>query len=204
MACRAARRIAAVRAEEEEKQAGEAPPASARARGRPLGAAGRRDQDHHLLHVRLPLRHPRVPQGRQGPLHRGQPRPPREQGRAVRQGRGRHHAALFAGAPAGAAAARRPARLRRLPGDLLGRGPGACDASGWARCAAPTPRSSPSSPAATRASRSRAGGPCSSARPTLRRTAASARSTWRPPACTPSAARSGSSATPTGTARATS
>ena len=47
-------------------------------------------------------------------------------------------------------------------------------------------------------------GACSSARPTSLPTAASARSTWRPPACTPSAARSGSSANPTGTAHATS
>ena len=34
------------------------------------------------------------------PLHRGQPRPPGEQGRALRQGLRRHHEALFAGAAA--------------------------------------------------------------------------------------------------------
>ena len=48
---------------------------------------------HHLLHVRLPLRHPRPSQGRPHPLHRGQPRPPGQPGRALRQGLGRHHAA---------------------------------------------------------------------------------------------------------------
>ena len=58
--------------------------------------ARRRDQVHHLLHVRLPLRHPGASQGRQDPLHRRQPRPSGQQGRALRQGLGRHHAALFA------------------------------------------------------------------------------------------------------------
>ena len=47
----------------------------------------------HLLHVRLPLRHRRPPRGRHGPPHRGQPRPSGQQGRALRQGRRRHHAA---------------------------------------------------------------------------------------------------------------
>jgi anaerobic selenocysteine-containing dehydrogenase len=47
-------------------------------------------------------------------------------------------------------------------------------------------------------------GPASSARPTTPPTAASARSTWRRPACTPSADRSGSSASRTGSTRATS
>ena len=42
--------------------------------------------------------------------------------RALRQGRRRHHAALLAGPAARAAAARRPARLGRVQGDLLGRG----------------------------------------------------------------------------------
>ncbi len=55
------------------------------------------------------------------PLHRGQSGPPGEQGRAVRQGLSRHHAALFARPPDGAAEARRPARLRRIQGNLLGR-----------------------------------------------------------------------------------
>ena len=61
--------------------------------------------------------------------------------------------AHVAGAAARAAPARRPARLRRVQGDLLGRGAGDRD-----RLAAPSTRdairaSSPSSPAATRASR---------------------------------------------------
>ncbi len=42
----------------------------------------------------------------------------------MRQGLGRHHAALLAGQAAGAAAARRPARLGRVQGDRLGRGAG--------------------------------------------------------------------------------
>ena len=44
--------------------------------------------------------------------------------RAVRQGLGRDHAALLAGAAAQAAAARRRARHRRVPGDRVGRGAG--------------------------------------------------------------------------------
>ena len=83
-----------------------------------------RGQDHDLLHVRLPLRHQGAPQGRRDPLHRGQPRPSGQPRRAVRQGLGRHHAAILAGQADQAAEARRPARQRRVPGDRVGRGAG--------------------------------------------------------------------------------
>ena len=52
-----------------------------------------------------------------------------------------------------AAEARRPARLRRVPGDLLGRGAGDGDRLARRRAGTPTRRSSPSSPAATSRSR---------------------------------------------------
>ena len=112
-----------------------------------------RGQDHDLLHVRLPLRHQSAPEGRPDPLHRGQPRPPGQPRRAVRQGLGRDHAALLAGAPDQAAEAGRRARRRRVPGDRVGRGARHRD-----RVARPDPRrairaSSPSSPGATRARR---------------------------------------------------
>ena len=67
---------------------------------RHLPSHSRHHQDHHLLHVRLPLRHPRPPEGRPHPLHRGQPRPSGQQGRAVRQGFRRHHEPLLPGPPA--------------------------------------------------------------------------------------------------------
>ncbi len=60
----------------------------------------RRGQVHDLLHVRLPLRHQGASEGRRHPLHRGQPRPSGEPRRALRQGLGRDHAALLAGAAA--------------------------------------------------------------------------------------------------------
>ena len=47
---------------------------------------------------------------------------PVNQGRALRQGLGRDHAALFAGAARRAAASDRPARLGRIQGNLLGGG----------------------------------------------------------------------------------
>ncbi len=96
------------------------------------------------------------------------------------------------------------ARLGRIPRDRLGGGAAHRHRVARARCATAIRRSSPSSPAATRARRSPAGGPRSSARPTTPRMAASARSTWRRPGSTPSAARSGSSASPTGSTRSTS
>ena len=95
-----------------------------RPEGRAVHPRLRRGAQDHVLHVRLPVRHRRPYQGRQDPLHRGQPRPSGQSRRAVRQGLGRHHAALCAGAAQRAAEARRPARLRRIPGDLLGRGAG--------------------------------------------------------------------------------
>jgi hypothetical protein len=58
----------------------------------------------------MPLRHEGVAQGRSHPLHPGQCRASGQQGRALRQGLGRDHAALFAGALAQAAQARRRAR----------------------------------------------------------------------------------------------
>ena len=56
---------------------------------------------------------------------------PVNKGRAVRQGFGRNHAALCAGAAQCAADAHRAARLRRIPGDLVGRGAGI--ATDWLR-----------------------------------------------------------------------
>ena len=77
-------------------------------------AIRRRDQDHHLLHVRLPLRHPGASEGRPRPLHRRQPRSSGQPGRDLRQGRLRHHDAHVAVAAARAAEASRAARLRRI------------------------------------------------------------------------------------------
>jgi len=84
----------------------------------------RRDQDHHVLHVRVPLRHPRAPAGRRGALHRREPRASHQPGRDLRQGLVRDHEAGFAGAPdaAAQAAQRRRTRGRRLRADFLGRG----------------------------------------------------------------------------------
>ena len=70
---------------------------------RHLAAGGRRGGAHHLLHVRLPLRHPRPSEGRRDPLHRRQPRPPGQSRRDLRQGCRRHHAAPVAGPAARAA-----------------------------------------------------------------------------------------------------
>ncbi len=103
-------------------------------------AVRRPDQDHHLLHVCLPLRHPGAPEGRQGPLHRRQPRSPGQQGRDLRQGLRGPDDAHFAVAAACADEARRPQGLRRVRGDHLGRGAADRDrlAEGGAR-----PRSDP-------------------------------------------------------------
>ncbi len=81
-----------------------------------------RGQDHHLLHVRLPLRHPRPPARRRAALHRRQSEPPDQQGRDLRQGRVGDHEADVAGAPDAAAAAqgRQRARRRRVRADLVG------------------------------------------------------------------------------------
>ena len=91
-----------------------------------------------MLHVRVPLRHQSPSDRRQNSLHRGQPRPSGQPRRAVRQGRGRNHAALRAGAPDQAAQADRRARRRRLRGDRMGRGARSRD-----RVAAAHPRERP-------------------------------------------------------------
>ena len=57
-----------------------------------------------------------------GPLHRGQPGPPRQPRGALREGLRRHHAALLAGAALAAAPSHRRARAGRVPGDLVGGG----------------------------------------------------------------------------------
>ena len=63
------------------------------AAARPDGGAGpgrqARDEDDDVLHVRVSLRHPRPPARRRAALHRRQPEPPDQQGRDLRQGRGR-------------------------------------------------------------------------------------------------------------------
>ena len=73
------------------------------------------------------------------PLHRGQPQPSGQQGRAVRQGLVRDHAALFAGAAAQAAEARRRARQRRVRRDRMGRGAGDRDGMAVGASAASDP-----------------------------------------------------------------
>ncbi len=156
------------------------------------------DEDHDLLHVRLPVRHQRPPQGRAHPLHRGQSRPSGEPRRAVRQGLGRDHEPVFPGQADQAAAADRRAGHREFPRDRVGGGAGPRH-----RMARPGPRdrpasASPSSPGATRARASPAGGASSSAPRISPPMAGSARSTWPPPGSTRWAAASGSSAIRTG------
>ena len=131
----------------------------------------------------------------------GNPRPPGQPRRAVRQGLGRHHAALLAGAAAQAAAARRRARRRRVPRDRLGRGAGARHGMAGAD---PRTRDPDEARLLHRprpvAVADRLLGAAVRHAATTPPMAASARSTWRPPASTRSAARSGSSASPTGSA----
>jgi hypothetical protein len=131
----------------------------ARAAARPdCGSRRRRaarGQDDDLLHVRVPLRHPRPPARRRAALHRRQPEPSAQQGCDLRQGLGGDHEAALAGAPHAAAAAqgRQRARRRRLRGDLVGscaRDPD--DAAGEDPRQRPE-ASSRSSPAATRCRR---------------------------------------------------
>ncbi len=121
----------------------------------PAPRRGDRGQDHHLLHVRLPLRHPRAPARRRDALHRRQPGPPAEPGRDLRQGRvGDHEAGLAGAAHAAAAAqARQRARRRRVRADLVGARVRDPRRAPRARSAPPTRRSSRSSPAATRCRR---------------------------------------------------
>ena len=148
----------------------------------PSPGAAARDQDDDLLHVRLPLRHPRAPARRRAALHRRQPEPPDQQGRDLRQGRVRDHEAGLAGAAdaAAAAQARQRARRRRVRADLVGarlRDP--------RRAAREDPRHRPEEVRALHRARPDAGAdrpvraPVRHAR-TTRRTAASARSTWPP------------------------
>ena len=167
-------------------------------------ACRRRGPQDDLLHVRLPVRHQRPSQGRQDPLHRGQPRPPGQPRRALRQGLGRDHAALCAGEAVGTAVADRAARFRRIHARSLGRG---------ARYRRPVAGRGPPqrSPQARLLHRprpmpvaDRMVGARSSAPPTTPPMAASARSIWPPPASTRSAARSGSSARRTGSTPASS
>ena len=80
-----------------------------------------------LLYVRLPMRHQRSPEGRQGQIHRRQPQPSGEQGRAVRQGQRRDHAALLTCPPARPDETGRAARIRPVRRNQLGRGAGAGD-----------------------------------------------------------------------------
>ena len=90
----------------------------------PPGTADTVRPQHHVLHVRVPLRHPRPPARRRGALHRRQPGAPDQPGRDLRQGRVGHHEAVFAGAAHAAAAAQAGCRARRgrVRADLLGRG----------------------------------------------------------------------------------
>ena len=83
---------------------------------------GERDQDDDVLHVRLPLRHPRAPARRRAALHRRQSRAPDQPRRDLRQGRRGDHEAGVAGAAdaAAAAEARQRARRRRVRADLVG------------------------------------------------------------------------------------
>ena len=73
----------------------------------PFGSRSRpqRGQGDHLLHVRLPLRHPGASARRRDPLHRGQPRPPAQPGGDLRQGVLGDHEAVLPGAPDQAPAA---------------------------------------------------------------------------------------------------
>src|SRR5262249_55708758 len=94
---------------------------TARVRGS-LPAGG---QVHHLLHVRVPLRH----QGDAGrpprAVHPGEPRSSGQPGRTVRERLGRHHEAVLGGeAPAAAPAGpRRRAWRGKVRTDLLGPSP---------------------------------------------------------------------------------
>ena len=88
-------------------------------------------------------------EGRPRPLHRRQPDASGQPRRDLREGLGRHHAALFAGAAFQAAAARRRARRRRIPRDRMGRGARARDEVARRHPQRATPTSSRSSPAAT-------------------------------------------------------
>src|SRR5450759_3042696 len=58
----------------------------------------RRGENHDVLHVRVPLRYPRASEGRPRPLHRRQSEASGQSGRDLREGLGRDHAALLAGA----------------------------------------------------------------------------------------------------------
>ena len=114
------------------RESGCSPPPRPRFHGRvarirePRRADGQAD---HLLHVRLPLRHRRDARGERDPLHQGQPPPPGQQGRAVRQGQRRDHEAEEPGEADAAAGqeGRYRARRRSLRADQLGAGARAPD-----------------------------------------------------------------------------
>ena len=101
-----------------------------------------RDAHDDVLHVRVPLRHPRAPARRRGPVHRRQSRSPAQRGRDLRQGFVGHHEAVLAGAAdeaAGAQARRRPRRggLRR---DRRGTRRSRCSRSGCATIRSTDPK----------------------------------------------------------------
>ena len=171
---------------------------------RHLAAGLGRGQDHDLLHVRLSLRHQGSPHRRPDPLHRGQSRPSGQPRRAVRQGRGRDHAALRARAPDQAAEADRRAGGVRLRGDRVGRG-----ARDGHRVARPHPLYRSAKARVLHRARPEPGADRLVGEPVRHPELRRARRLLlgqhgRGRACTRSAARSGSSASPTGSAPATS
>ena len=80
--------------------------------GTRAGRAGR-DQDDDVLHVRVPLRHPRAPARRRGALYRRQSRASVEPGRHLRERFVRNHEAVFARTAHAAADAQAGRRARR-------------------------------------------------------------------------------------------
>ena len=85
-----------------------------------------RNPENHLLHVRLPLRHKCASEVGKSGLYRGQPRPPGQQGRALRQRLRRDHADHRPVAPHRPDETHRPARVGGVREDLMGRGAGDC------------------------------------------------------------------------------
>lgn len=81
-----------------------------------------RNPDDDVLHVRMPLRHPRASARRRSPLHRRQPRASAEPGRDLREGLVGDHEAVFARAAHAAADAQagRGARRRAVRAGVVG------------------------------------------------------------------------------------